>query len=199
MIQGAHSGPAVWFKPTSVGTCGGITISTVYVECSGTSLFETTANGLQHTTFDRLTVNLGTGMNAFKLNNGYGVKVIGFKSVNSSVVIYDITDTVAQLSAFGMGPTEIAAQIVDGGGNYITWVEAGTNGGALHVATATPIVPVAGEWSPGLAAGQGPIHFNPMTSTERDAMSSPKEGWVIANSTTHKLQYYTGSAWVDLF
>lgn len=34
-----------------------------------------------------------------------------------------------------------------------------------------------------------------MTSTQRDAISSPVEGSVIYNLTTHKLNIYTGSAW----
>jgi len=34
-----------------------------------------------------------------------------------------------------------------------------------------------------------------MTSTQRDAIVSPPEGLVIYNTTTHKLNVYTGSAW----
>jgi hypothetical protein len=29
--------------------------------------------------------------------------------------------------------------------------------------------------------------------------SSPAEGWLYANSTTHKLRYYDGTVWNDLF
>lgn len=29
--------------------------------------------------------------------------------------------------------------------------------------------------------------------------ASPAEGWVYANSTSHKLRYYDGTAWNDLF
>ncbi len=34
-----------------------------------------------------------------------------------------------------------------------------------------------------------------MTTTERDAISSPAEGLVIYNLTTHVLNFYDGSAW----
>lgn len=34
-----------------------------------------------------------------------------------------------------------------------------------------------------------------MTTTQRDAISSPKEGSLIFNTTTNKLNFYTGAAW----
>ena len=34
-----------------------------------------------------------------------------------------------------------------------------------------------------------------MTSTQRDAISSPEEGLVIYNLTTKKLNFYDGTAW----
>lgn len=38
-----------------------------------------------------------------------------------------------------------------------------------------------------------------MTTTQRDAISSPTSGLVIYNSTTNKLQCYNGSSWNDCF
>jgi hypothetical protein len=38
-----------------------------------------------------------------------------------------------------------------------------------------------------------------MTTTQRDAISSPAAGLVLYNSTTNKLQCYNGSTWNDLF
>lgn len=37
-----------------------------------------------------------------------------------------------------------------------------------------------------------------MTSTQRDAISSPRDGLLIYNSTTSKVQARAGGAWVDL-
>lgn len=60
-------------------------------------------------------------------------------------------------------------------------------GGAINTAAASGIVEIK-------STTQG---FLPprMTSTQRDAISSPAEGLMIYNTTTHKLNVYTGSAW----
>ena len=34
-----------------------------------------------------------------------------------------------------------------------------------------------------------------LTTTQRDAISSPAEGLLIYNTTTNKLNFYTGAAW----
>lgn len=34
-----------------------------------------------------------------------------------------------------------------------------------------------------------------MTTTQRDAIGSPPEGLMVMNITTHKLNFYNGSAW----
>jgi len=39
-----------------------------------------------------------------------------------------------------------------------------------------------------------PVQLPTYTTTERDALS-PSAGWLILNSTTGKLNFYTGSAW----
>ena len=44
----------------------------------------------------------------------------------------------------------------------------------------------------------GQVIFNPMTETERDALTA-QAGGVIYNSTTNKLQCYNGTTWINLF
>ena len=44
---------------------------------------------------------------------------------------------------------------------------------------------------------EGQVIFKSMTTTERNALSA-QTGGVIYNSSTNKLQVYTGSAWVNL-
>ena len=44
----------------------------------------------------------------------------------------------------------------------------------------------------------GQVVFQPMTQTERDALT-PVAGGVIYNSTTNKLQCYNGTTWNNLF
>jgi len=38
-----------------------------------------------------------------------------------------------------------------------------------------------------------------MTTTERDAISTPAAGLMVYNTTTNKAQCYNGTAWQDLF
>jgi hypothetical protein len=42
---------------------------------------------------------------------------------------------------------------------------------------------------------QGVLRMQQYTTTERDAISSPQNGWVIINSTLGKMQFYFSSAW----
>jgi len=42
------------------------------------------------------------------------------------------------------------------------------------------------------------VSLCPMTSTQRNAISSPMESLIIYNLTDHKYQYWNGSAWIDL-
>ena len=43
-----------------------------------------------------------------------------------------------------------------------------------------------------------PYAAPPYNTTERDALSSVKEGSIIYNTSTNKLQVYNGSSWIDL-
>lgn len=43
----------------------------------------------------------------------------------------------------------------------------------------------------------GVLQLGSFTTTQRNALS-PSAGWVIYNSTTSKVQVYTGSTWSDL-
>lgn len=43
-----------------------------------------------------------------------------------------------------------------------------------------------------IGGGVVPPH---MTTAERDAVDSPREGAVIYNTTTNKLNFYNGTAW----
>lgn len=39
------------------------------------------------------------------------------------------------------------------------------------------------------------IQLHGLTTTERGLIPSPKEGMIIFNTTTNKLNFYTGAAW----
>jgi hypothetical protein len=38
-----------------------------------------------------------------------------------------------------------------------------------------------------------------MTTTQRDAISTPTTGLIVYNTTTNKLQCYNGTGWIDCF
>lgn len=42
------------------------------------------------------------------------------------------------------------------------------------------------------------VRFCPMTSTQRDAITSPVEGMLIYNLTDHRYEYWNGSAWTPM-
>ena len=42
------------------------------------------------------------------------------------------------------------------------------------------------------------LQLKSYTTTQRDALSSPQAGWTIYNSTTNKMNQYTGSAWTEV-
>jgi len=66
-----------------------------------------------------------------------------------------------------------------------------TEGGALAVGTGTD-VPSAGLILGGTTKG---LRLNVLTTTQRDAISSPAEGLLIYNTTTNKLNFYNGTGW----
>jgi len=46
-----------------------------------------------------------------------------------------------------------------------------------------------------LASTTKGLRLNVLTTAQRDAISSPAEGLLIFNTTTNKLNFYTGAAW----
>jgi hypothetical protein len=80
-----------------------------------------------------------------------------------------------------------------------TTASTSTSTGALVVSGG---VGVAGKiFSTGLevvSTTKGAIPAPKMTTTERDAISSPTEGLQIFNTTTHAPNYYNGSAWTGI-
>jgi hypothetical protein len=51
----------------------------------------------------------------------------------------------------------------------------------------------------GSSAFTGAIQLASMTTTQRDAISSPQAGIMIFNTTVNKHQGYDGSAWNDFY
>ena len=51
----------------------------------------------------------------------------------------------------------------------------------------------------GLSTFTGAVQLASMTTTQRDAISSPTAGMMIFNTTVNKHQGYDGSAWNDFY
>ncbi len=81
--------------------------------------------------------------------------------------------------------------IADGDGNRRINVDAS---GRVGIGTNTPSTTAILE----LSSTTGGVLFPRMTTTQRDAISTPVDGLVIYNSTTNKLQVRAASTWVDL-
>ena len=62
---------------------------------------------------------------------------------------------------------------------------------SVGIGTQTPHSKVILDVSSKTKAFRPPV----MTTTERDAISSPAEGSVIYNTSTNVLNFYNGSAW----
>lgn len=81
--------------------------------------------------------------------------------------------------------------IADGAGNRRINVDAS---GRVGIGTNTPSTTAILD----ITSTTGGVLFPRMTTTQRDAISTPPDGLVIYNSTTNKLQVRAASTWVDL-
>lgn len=83
--------------------------------------------------------------------------------------------------AFGAGETRLPSGAIVGGSMSIGSGSAANSSALLDLSSTTK----------GLLPPR-------MTTTQRDGISSPQAGLVIQNTTTGKLNYYNGSAWLEL-
>jgi len=55
-----------------------------------------------------------------------------------------------------------------------------------------------GKYSGNNVSVDDSLNLKNVTTTQRDALSSPQAGDIIYNTTDSKVQFYNGSAWNDL-
>lgn len=176
-----------------INTYSGTNLNLKY---GGSSSFVITENVTERLRITSGNVGIGTSTPAAKLD------VSGIIRANSGTIYAQSSGTESsgyQLNALTMGYDAT---------NNVGWI---TAGGA---SARTDLVLQAGGGAGGPSVGIGTLSPNPsakldvastakgflpprMTSTQRDAISSPAAGLVIYNTTTSKLQVYTTS-WTDL-
>jgi hypothetical protein len=128
-----------------------------------------------------------------------------FQTAGSNATNYTIAEIAAQYNTGGDDSVSISIANGDQTTGTFTGVQtltskitsttisAGTaSGTAGGSSVATKLTVDANKITPAV-----PVAFPSYTSTQRDALT-PSAGWVLFNSTTAKLQVYTGAAWADL-
>lgn len=94
---------------------------------------------------------------------------------------------------------DVQARIIstDDGADYVDWRSSEIVGGTAVSHNNLANLQLAGPavtW--GHISSVDPIALPVFTTTERDALASPQEGWHIYNSTTKTSQTYNGTSWV---
>lgn len=125
----------------------------------------------------------------------------------SAALIYDADNTVLQLTGDGVSPNIILA--ADSGSTlYFSSTDGGDEFGQINIDDSTCNITSLGGAGRINLNGILQIHSNPpgaaslltittSTTTQRDAVT-PVEGMILYNVTTHKLEFYNGSAWRSL-
>lgn len=134
-----------------------------------------------------------TGMGALSGNDVLGGSDNTFVGYNTG----DGITTGAFNTIIGANVTGLSASLVnniiiaDGAGNRRINVD---GSGRVGIGTNTPSTAAQVD----ITSTTGGLLLPRMTSTQRDAISSPPDGLLIYNSTTNKAQIRAASAWVDL-
>jgi len=88
-------------------------------------------------------------------------------------------------------------KVRDDGNVYITSLRSRTNGGVYQNMLSS--IEWGGAVNYNFNSTTGGLRPPTMTTTQRDAISSPAAGLMVYNTTTNKAQCYNGSTWNDLF
>lgn len=157
------------------GTARSVAIGTQSLTNAGSSSYHNTAvgwqSGLNISSGARNTIigySTGLGITSGSYNTIIGANVTGLSSSLSNYVI-----------------------LADGDGNRRINVD---GSGRVGIGTNTPSTAAQVD----ITSTTGGLLLPRMTSTQRDAISSPPDGLLIYNSTTNKAQVRAASAWVDL-
>lgn len=156
-----------------------------------TSGSASTAVGGEALRFSTGNLNVGIGRGAgYDLTSGNYNTIIGV--LTGRGITTGGSNTIIGSSVTGLS-SSLANNIIiaDGDGNRRINVDAS---GRVGIGTNTPSTAAQLD----ITSTTGGILFPRMTTTQRDAISTPPDGLVVYNSTTNKLQVRAAGAWVDL-
>lgn len=158
---------------------------------SSTSGSASTAVGGEALRFSTGSLNVGIGRGAgYDLTSGNYNTIIGV--LTGRGITTGGSNTIIGSSVTGLS-SSLSNNIIiaDGDGNRRINVDAS---GRVGLGTNTPSTAAQLD----ITSTTGGVLFPRMTTTQRDAISTPVDGLVIYNSTTNKLQVRAASTWVDL-
>ena len=180
----SSSGIQIATQGNGSSTTAGILIgSTSFTQTSGTRSILRFGDSFSPTS--------GSAVHNKILFNGTLNQTGGASGIVSGINFAQTMTAVADYRAINIADNHANAKGIYQSGTSTTNIFAGgTTFGATSAPAATAAIDVT-------STTKG-ILFSRMTTTQRDAMSSPPDGLVIFNTTTTKLQVRAGGAWVDL-
>lgn len=125
----------------------------------------------------RLDLQIDSGIeHPFYIRSGTGA--------NDNLFLFEDPAAGPQLSMFEKATPNVKVKISTHDDSYF-------NGGNFGIGTTTPAAPLE------ISSTTGGVIMPRMTTTQRDAISSPTDGEMIYNTTTNKFQGRANGAWVD--
>lgn len=129
------------------------------------------------------TTSPNSKLEVVETSSGVQLEVRGTSSVGGKLQVANAGDDI-YLNLRAVGSADDAIKLDTNGPSFF-------NGGNFGIGTETPAAPLE------ISSTTGGVIMPRMTTTQRDAISSPTDGEMIYNTTTNKFQGRANGAWVD--
>jgi len=148
------------------------------------------------TTMIGMQAGLGASAGSITHTGDYNIG-IGYQAMRNTTTIRSGSSNIAIGDRIDL-PSVTSSNQVTIGSNGVNWLTRFTGEGWLVNHSGSAVTTQTASAAFEVKSTTGGILFPTMTSTERDAISSPVNGLVLYNTTTDKLQVRAAGAWVDL-